>query len=487
MNAVVETIHEGLKNDRIVKIKGFGTFKLTAVRDRESINVNTGERVMISGHDKVSFTPDAVMRDLVNKPFAQFDTVVLADGVDFEDMPEIDMEDETLADSMEEKTVQTQIEEPVSVEMPAPVQGEAKVVSMQVVSEQEPEQAEEEPMAEAAPEPVVVSEPEPVIEETEPVSEPEAIIEEVEAEMPVAEEAIEEEVVEEPVVEESVVEEPIIENPIAEESPMEEPETASAEEEPVAEPVDEQIEEPVEEPVSEESVVEEVEQSETPVAEETPIAPATSAVPVEEEQVEDEEDDDSEDEEDGNSECKKIFLIYALVVNVIVAALFFVFGYFAHSTNLLGIEREDSHAVEVPEAPVEEKPAVTPAAEKPAQVEAPAKAAEEKPAAEKKDEKPAEEKKPAVEPKKDSKPAEKQDKPSKYDSDPRVRTGAYRIVGTANTVTVKAGQTIKGLSKTYLGAGMECYVEAYNGGITEVKEGQTIKIPKLELKKKTKK
>lgn len=437
MNAVVETIHEGLKNDRIVKIKGFGTFKLTAVRDRESINVNTGERVMISGHDKVSFTPDAVMRDLVNKPFAQFDTVVLADGVDFEDMPEIDMEDEALADSMEEKTVQTQIEEPVSVEMPAPVQGEAKVVSMQVVSEQEPEQAEEEPMAEATPEPVVVSEPEPVIEEAEPVSEPEAIIEEVEAEMPVAEEAIEEEV--------------------------------------------------VEEPVSEESVVEEVEQSETPVAEEMPIAPATSAVPVEEEQVEDEEDDDSEDEEDGNSECKKIFLIYALVVNVIVAALFFVFGYFAHSTNLLGIEREDSHAVEIPEAPVEEKPAVTPAAEKPAQVEAPAKAAEEKPAAEKKDEKPAEEKKPAVEPKKDSKPAEKQDKPSKYDSDPRVRTGAYRIVGTANTVTVKAGQTIKGLSKTYLGAGMECYVEAYNGGITEVKEGQTIKIPKLELKKKTKK
>ena len=94
MNAVVETIHEGLKNDRVVKIKGFGTFKLTAVRERESINVNTGERVVISSHDKVSFTPDAVMRDLVNKPFAQFDTVVLADGVDFEDMPDMDADDE---------------------------------------------------------------------------------------------------------------------------------------------------------------------------------------------------------------------------------------------------------------------------------------------------------------------------------------------------------------------------------------------------------
>ena len=74
---------------------------------------------------------------------------------------------------------------------------------------------------------------------------------------------------------------------------------------------------------------------------------------------------------------------------------------------------------------------------------------------------------------------------SKYDNDPRVRTGAYRIVGVANTVTVKSGQTIKSISKAYLGPGMECYVEAFNGGITELKEGQTIKIPKLQHKKKS--
>ena len=85
VRAFVDTILEGLQNDRLVKIKGFGTFKLTAVKDRESINVNTGERILISGHDKISFTPDAVMRDLVNKPFAQFETVVLADDVNFED------------------------------------------------------------------------------------------------------------------------------------------------------------------------------------------------------------------------------------------------------------------------------------------------------------------------------------------------------------------------------------------------------------------
>ena len=76
---------------------------------------------------------------------------------------------------------------------------------------------------------------------------------------------------------------------------------------------------------------------------------------------------------------------------------------------------------------------------------------------------------------------------SKYDNDPRVRTGAYRIVGVANTVTVRSGQTIKSISKAYLGPGMECYVEAFNGGITELKEGQTIKIPKLQHKKKSSK
>ena len=103
---------------------------------------------------------------------------------------------------------------------------------------------------------------------------------------------------------------------------------------------------------------------------------------------------------------------------------------------------------------------------------------------EKKEESKSEEKKPVAEPKKEEKSEAKAESTSKYDSDPRVRTGAYRIVGVANTVTVKSGQTLKAISKTYLGAGMECYVEVFNGGITEVKEGQTIKIPKLELKKK---
>ena len=419
INAVIETIHEGLKNDRVVKVKGFGTFKLTAVRERESINVNTGERVVISGHDKVSFTPDAVLRDLVNKPFAQFDTVVLADGVDFEDMPEIETEDADIA-----------AEEAAEI----PVQEEAKAVSEQV--EQEPEPAPE-------PEPVVVPvaepEPEPEVKE-EPVAEDEP---EADPEL------------------EPAVEEPVVEEPVAEDPQPEEPEA----------PATPEVEE------------EEPEMPESPVVPETPETPEVPETPTKEpepEQEEEQEDYISQFYEDEESDSKRMFLIYAIIVNVVVAALFFVFGYYARSSNLLGIEKEP--VVETPAAPAVEQPDTT--KQKAVEPAAPAETTEE-PAVEKTEEKPVEESKPVAEPKKEEKPEAKVEQTSKYDNDPRVRTGAYRIVGVANTVTVKSGQTIKSISKAYLGPGMECYVEAFNGGITELKEGQTIKIPKLQHKKKS--
>lgn len=424
INAVIETIHEGLKNDRVVKVKGFGTFKLTAVRERESINVNTGERVVISGHDKVSFTPDAVLRDLVNKPFAQFDTVVLADGVDFEDMPEIETEDADIA-----------AEEAAEI----PVQEEAKAVSEQV--EQEPEPAPE-------PEPVVV----PV---AEPEPEPEV------KEEPVAEDEPEADPEPEPAVEEPVVEEPVAEDP--------------------------QPEEPVEPeaPATPEVEEEEQEMPESPVVPEIPETPEVPETPTKEPEPEPEQEEEQEDYisqfyEDEESDSKRMFLIYAIIVNVVVAALFFVFGYYARSSNLLGIEKEP--VVETPAAPAVEQPDTT--KQKAVEPAAPAETTEE-PAVEKTEEKPVEESKPVAEPKKEEKPEAKVEQTSKYDNDPRVRTGAYRIVGVANTVTVKSGQTIKSISKAYLGPGMECYVEAFNGGITELKEGQTIKIPKLQHKKKS--
>ena len=85
VSAIFEVVNNGLKEDKITKVKGLGTFKLLAVQPRESINVNTGERVLIEGHNKVSFTPDSFMKELVNKPFSQFETVILNDGVEFEE------------------------------------------------------------------------------------------------------------------------------------------------------------------------------------------------------------------------------------------------------------------------------------------------------------------------------------------------------------------------------------------------------------------
>ena len=85
VNMMFETIREALERDKTVKVKGLGTFKIIDVESRESVNVNTGERVLIEGHNKITFTPDVLMKELVNKPFSQFETVVLNDGVDFKD------------------------------------------------------------------------------------------------------------------------------------------------------------------------------------------------------------------------------------------------------------------------------------------------------------------------------------------------------------------------------------------------------------------
>lgn len=92
IRSVLDVIEENLQTDKIVKIKGLGTFKLVAVESRESIDVNTGERIRIKGYVKVAFTPDAVLRDQVNKPFAQFETVILNDGISVEDMERFEEE-----------------------------------------------------------------------------------------------------------------------------------------------------------------------------------------------------------------------------------------------------------------------------------------------------------------------------------------------------------------------------------------------------------
>lgn len=176
VRTMFELIEEALATEKYVKIKGFGTFKLTEVDSRESVNVNTGERIEIQGHTKISFTPDATMKDLINKPFSHFETVILNEGVELEDTP---------------------IEEPETM----------------VQEEMIPE--------------TIVAEEKPAIEEVTTIVE-EPVLEEPAVEEPIAEEPV----IEEPVAEEPVVEEtPVIET----EEPQESPAVEAIEETPVVE------------------------------------------------------------------------------------------------------------------------------------------------------------------------------------------------------------------------------------------------------------
>ena len=149
IKAIFDVIQEGLDEDKIVKVKGLGTFKIIEVDDRESINVNTGERVLIEGHSKLTFTPDSVMKEIVNKPFSQFETVILNEGVDF---PEPVVEEPAVEDIIADE----------------PAEDKEIIVEPQIDNNVAEQSVEEEPVAEknVAEEPVAE---EPVAEE--PVAE----------------------------------------------------------------------------------------------------------------------------------------------------------------------------------------------------------------------------------------------------------------------------------------------------------------------------
>jgi len=220
VRSLFDLIEEALATEKYVKVKGFGTFKLTEVDSRESVNVNTGERIEIQGHTKVSFTPDTTMKDLINKPFAHFESVVLNDGVEFEDTP-VEVPD-TLDDTPE---------------VIVPVVETTEVVEIPV-----PEEILEE---EVAPEIVVTEEPE-VVEESEVTEEPKAV-----EEQETVEETLQE------IVEETLVPE---EAPVQEEAILEEPQptiTEVAEEEKPESIEEKPSEEEVMETIVEEKVVEE--------------------------------------------------------------------------------------------------------------------------------------------------------------------------------------------------------------------------------------
>ena len=473
-----DVANEGLQSDKLVKMKWLGTFKVMAVKDRESVDVNTGERIIIEGRDKISFTPDNILKEIVNKPFAQFETVVVNDGVDFdeidrkfenaeEDGPVSDSTLECVPDS-ENSSVESFVEQDSSAtsgvidfldeENDAPVSDEMIVIGERLSQEKvaEPEEKNPEGSEPAATEPAVfkpaVSEP---VESESATSE----LETKESEVPAQNEV------------ESVVSD-------------EENESTLTEETPIAEKV----------PSDEENSITEI-----PIVEEASI---------EEEASSDEETPPS----DEITDKRHVVLPRSLVVaaSVVFLAMIVGFGWFAFNYGKLAAQR-DHLALQLDnyqQVPTEKK---APAKSAPTQeenfrkkaIEDSVRMAQASEAVKKAEDaeqnmdatadkqsidvKSAEAKKHA-EAKKTEEARKQTEKhaaqaSSKYDQDARVRTGAYRIIGVSEVVMAREGQTIKSLSQKYLGPGMECYVEALNGN-SLLKPGQKVKIPKLELKKK---
>ena len=542
VSAMFDIIQTNLEKDRVVKVKGLGTFKIIDVDDRESVNVNTGERVLIEGHNKITFTPDALMKELVNKPFSQFETVVLNDGVDFDDtteeddpndpanMPLVDfgaVEEHKLIDIADEDIPEWVIEpvvkkpkRPAETKPEPDYEPEPESIDDEPFVEPEPMIEEPEPFVEPESEPIFEPEPEPIIEEPAPepapIVEPKHVVEskyivEVEPEVG-AEPVIEDDLVAEPEPQ-SFVElepepdletEPVYEpTPIVKPTMIVEPEPAPAPKvEPIVEPKVEPIYEPEPEPVVEPEPI--VEPKPAPVVEPEPEPEEDES----EEEYEDEELDEEEEIEEPSSNGGHKWLIALLTCLLGLAGGYvlgnlFPWSQFSQSQDVKvekAVPASDLESVAEPIDSVVPADTITPAPvavpeEKPAEAKP-----VEQPAAKPAEPKPAPATKP-VEPKPAVKPAEPKPAPAaklvektepvaqldKYQKmDNRVKFGAYKIVGTALEVKVKEGDNLKKIANRILGPDMECYLEVYNGmnSKTELKVGQTIKIPKLEWRKK---
>lgn len=443
-----DVCHQGLAADKIVKMRWLGTFKVTSVKERESVDVNTGERIVIEGRDKISFTPDNILKEIVNKPFAQFETVIVNDGVDFESIDkkyEDSLEDEEQEESLEKPKPIIEVVEPTETPLP------------DVVSE-ETTQAE-------------------AVSSSEPTTS--GVIDFLD-------------VPENPSEDSSVV-------VVGEDSTIE-PQTTVSQEVPT-----EEISSSVSDDIRADS---REENSNAEIEAETDAEIGADAKIEAETDAEIEADDEVEIRRRHFIIPKYVVIIASFTLLLLIGGL----GWFAFNYGQMAAQRDHLElqlAQYKTDKNVVAKPANVKSQEQLLQEKARqdslrmAKANDAIKAAEradslksaavdkeisvknlKADEKSAELKKKSATDKKQDKAAEHAKLVSdKYDSDPRVRTGAYRIVGVDQVVTVGEHQTMATLSKRYLGPGMECYIEALNGTST-IKSGQKVKIPKLELKKK---
>ena len=458
-----DVCNQGLDADKQVKIKWLGTFKVQATKDRESINVNTGERFTIEGRDKLTFTPDNILKEIVNKPFAQFETVVVNDGVDFDEIDEKFGEEQT-------EDAPAQVIDFLDEEKTATPNPEVVVIGSEKEKEKE---AEDELAKQIAIEQAKLERLKQAQLEQERIQKEKLEKEKQE------QERLEQEKLEQERLEQERLEQERLEQERLEQERLEQ---------------DRLKQERLEQERLEQEKLELAQQQQALKAVVEPAVPAS---------------DESEEEESSNSHHIVIPRYLVVAVCLIVVALIGGMGWFAFNYGQMTAQRDHlamqlNQYHQAPAKKVPAKPAAAPLsqeqklrqkamedsirmaktaeavklaensdeesanAEKAKQTEAKAKAEAKEKAKDK------------VEEKATSKIAS-----SQYDKDARVRTGAYRIIGVAQTVTVGAGQTLEQISTRYLGSGMECYVEALNGTST-VKAGQKIKIPKLELKKKKK-
>lgn len=425
-----DVCNQGLDADKQVKIKWLGTFKVQATKDRESINVNTGERFTIEGRDKLTFTPDNILKEIVNKPFAQFETVVVNDGVDF--------------DEIDEKFGEEQTEDAPS-----------EVIDF----------LDEEEAATHNPEVVVIGSEKKEEKEDEDELSKQIALEQAKLEK-LKQAKLEQERIQKEKLEKEKQEQERLEQERLEQERLEQEKLELAQQQQALK-----------------AVVE-------------PAVPAS-----------DESEEEEEEEESSNSHHIVIPRYLVVAVCLIVVALIGGMGWFAFNYGQMTAQRDHlamqlNQYHQAPAKKVPAKPAAAPLSQEQKLRQKAmedsirmAKTAEAVKLAENSDEESASaEKAKQTEVKAKAEAKEKaKDKAeekatskiasSQYDKDARVRTGAYRITGVAQTVTVGVGQTLEQISTRYLGSGMECYVEALNGTST-VKAGQKIKIPKLELKKK---
>lgn len=500
-----EVAGDGIQEDKLLKMKWLGTFKITSVKDRESVDVNTGERILIEGRDKISFTPDNILKEIINKPFAQFETVVVNDGIDFSDI------DEKFANmEREEEELQLQKEQECHDEEVLQEEQNAEQPQKEELSREEEHSQE--------------------VELNEDLSQEAKKSQEslLDAELQSQEGGQKDELSQEvntPISEETVALSSELKN-----AEISEDDISETSEDNISQTSDDTISKTEENGIPEEvgmlishlkkneSEAEEIErveeakvkeESEVPKAEEAHVeeTPEEAKVVVSQSNVENKkqpEYDETLDEDEAHASDRHHLVIPKYVValvSVVFVALLGGLCWFAFIYGKMQA-RQEQMEMQLKAIKPQPQPKPKPTVVAPVDTAKSVASSDDKTDAENVQANGAQAnneqtdhaqlamkkkaKQDSIRMAQANNAVKMAEKASVYLNDPRIRTGAYRIVGVEKTVTAKSGQTLAGLSKLYLGPGMECYMQAING-CSEIKPGQKVKIPKLELKRKGKK